>query len=82
MAFKYLIFIFYLSYHLCQPGYNTPWGIDADIYKEKTSYTAPTKNNDYLHYIFENVILFHQNILSPVDGPRSHFRPTSARYMF
>lgn len=29
----------------------------------------------------EKVILFHQNIISPADGPRSSFRPTSARYM-
>ncbi len=29
----------------------------------------------------EKVIWFHQNILSPVDGPRSHFRPSSSAYM-
>lgn len=26
-------------------------------------------------------ILFHQNVLSKVDGPRSHFRPSSSQYM-
>jgi putative component of membrane protein insertase Oxa1/YidC/SpoIIIJ protein YidD len=31
--------------------------------------------------LFENIISFHTNIISPVDGPRSHFRPTSSRYM-
>ena len=31
--------------------------------------------------VAEEVILFHQNVISPVDGPRSHFRPTSSRYM-
>ncbi len=64
-----------------RPGFNTPWGKDAPIYKEKVHYKTPKKNNAYLNYIFENIVLFHQNILSPVDGPRSHFRPTSARYM-
>jgi putative component of membrane protein insertase Oxa1/YidC/SpoIIIJ protein YidD len=29
----------------------------------------------------EKVISFHQNILSPVDGPRSHFYPSSSQYM-
>ena len=28
------------------------------------------------------VILFHQQVISPVDGPRSSFRPTSCRYMY
>jgi len=28
-----------------------------------------------------NVIRFHQTFLSPISGPRSHFRPTSSRYM-
>jgi len=27
------------------------------------------------------VIRFHQTFLSPISGPRSHFRPTSSRYM-
>jgi putative component of membrane protein insertase Oxa1/YidC/SpoIIIJ protein YidD len=29
----------------------------------------------------EHIIRFHQNVLSPVDGPRSHFRPSSSSYM-
>jgi putative component of membrane protein insertase Oxa1/YidC/SpoIIIJ protein YidD len=29
----------------------------------------------------EQVIRFHQEIISPVDGPRSHFRPSSSQYM-
>ena len=29
----------------------------------------------------EALIHFHQNVLSPVDGPRSHFRPSSSTYM-
>ncbi|MBI3236155.1 MAG: membrane protein insertion efficiency factor YidD, partial [Chlamydiales bacterium] len=33
-----------------------------------------------LVYLAEKAILFHQNILSPVDGPRSHFRPSSSEY--
>jgi putative component of membrane protein insertase Oxa1/YidC/SpoIIIJ protein YidD len=27
------------------------------------------------------VILFHQKVISPTDGPRSHFRPCSSQYM-
>ena len=31
--------------------------------------------------VAEQIILFHQHVLSPVDGPRSHFRPSSSSYM-
>ena len=41
----------------------------------------PQSRTDPLCKACEKVILFHQNILSPADGPRSHFRPTSSRYM-
>ena len=41
----------------------------------------PSPRKDPLSFLAEKIILFHQNIISPVDGPRSHFRPTSARYI-
>ncbi len=60
-------------------GYEEPWGVDSEFFTHKS--TSPKKRKDPLSRIAETVILFHQNIISPVDGPRSHFRPTSARYM-
>ena len=61
------------------PGFHEPWGKDADIGAEQ----KPEEKKEYslLVKAFEKVILFHQNIISPVDGPRSNFRPTSSRYM-
>ena len=62
-------------------GYVEPWGKDATLkvlnYIEKT----PTAQASLMARVAEEVILFHQNVISPVDGPRSHFRPTSSRYM-
>lgn len=29
----------------------------------------------------EQLIAFHQNVISPADGPRSNFRPSSSQYM-
>jgi len=62
------------------PGYFEPWGKDSDLIKQKK-----VKNEVSSHSIFtlaaDQVIKFHQQVLSPVDGPRSHFRPTSSRYM-
>ena len=56
-------------------GYNEPWGKDADLHLKEprpvqAEYTFP-----------EQVIRFHQKVLSPVDGPRSHFVPCSSTYM-
>ena len=60
-------------------GYEEPWGKDAELFARDTS--SPEPRRDPLSWLAEKTILFHQNILSPVDGPRSHFRPTSSRYM-
>ena len=54
----------------------SPWGKDSDLVQKETafqkSYSAP----------FQQAILFHQNVLSSADGPRSHFYPTSSRYSY
>jgi uncharacterized protein len=60
-------------------GYVEPWGRDADLGKKQEIIT-PVKLSP-MGWIAEKVILFHQNVLTKVDGPRSHFRPTSSRYM-
>lgn len=59
--------------------YQEPWGEDAGIKvppppTEKPAPSIATRIADW-------VIDFHQKVISPVDGPRSHFRPTSSQYM-
>ena len=80
MVFRFLILCLSFSLY-ADIGYHPPWGRNSEIIKKKTLWTAPKKRFDPLSKVSENIILFHQNILSPVDGPRSHFRPTSSRYM-
>ena len=80
MVFKFLpLLIFTLAF--ADVGYNPPWGKGAELHKKRTLSTGSFKRYDPLSVMSEKMILFHQNILSPVDGPRSHFRPTSSRYM-
>ena len=59
--------------------YDEPWGKDSKI----SYFSKKTKKNktSILTKIADKIIVFHQKVLSPVDGPRSHFRPTSSRYM-
>ncbi len=80
MVFRLIILCSFFSL-FAAPGYFEPWGKDAALIKKRTLSTDPPKRFDPLTKASEAIILFHQNILSPVDGPRSHFRPTSSRYM-
>ncbi len=75
MLFK-LLFSFHL---LAYPGYFEPWGKDCELRapaapKAKKEVSLATK-------IADAVIRFHQEVISPVDGPRSHYRPSSSQYM-
>lgn len=63
------------------PGFYEPWGKDADL-----CYPVPEAQQQKAHHslavrVAEHIIRFHQEVLSPVDGPRSHFRPSSSSYM-
>lgn len=62
-----------------------PWGKDADIsFRAKCPpitvrphHIPPTP---ILNQFAEAAIAFHQNVISPADGPRSHFIPSSSQY--
>jgi putative component of membrane protein insertase Oxa1/YidC/SpoIIIJ protein YidD len=60
-----------------------PWGRDADLVNE------PCWSYEKIHgrcktplfgQFGEAVITFHQKVISPADGPRSHFYPSSSQY--
>lgn len=76
---KWWILFFLWSAAWATPGYFEPWGKDCNL-------KMPAQNGEKPHYstatkIADTIIRFHQEVLSPVDGPRSHFRPSSSRYM-
>lgn len=61
------------------PGYHEPWGKDSNIALPVKKANPPKLS--LMGNVAKKIILFHQNVISPVDGPRSNFRPTSSRYM-
>ena len=61
------------------PGYEEPWGKDAHLVSPISQSSKPALNP--LSWMADKAIAFHTHVISPVDGPRSHFRPTSSRYM-
>lgn len=83
MGFKIVIFLLpALLFSI--PGYYEPWGKDADVrWHSAPPPKAPPISPPIspLAQAMEKAIWFHQNIISPVDGPRSHFKPSSSSYM-
>ncbi|NGX56136.1 MAG: putative membrane protein insertion efficiency factor [Candidatus Anoxychlamydiales bacterium] len=80
MVFKMRFFfiIIFLPSFIFSKGYIEPWGKDSNL---KITEKKEKRKSSFLTKAFDKVIVFHQKVLSPVDGPRSHFRPTSSRYM-
>jgi len=59
-----------------------PWGKDADLAYTRVSSCceSQTVQTPLFGPFAEAMIAFHQNVISPCDGPRSHFRPSSSQY--
>lgn len=73
----FLFFLFYITSLTADP-----WGKDADL----TRITYPKSNSPSCQtpifgHLGEKLIKFHQDVISPADGPRSNFRPSSSQYM-
>ena len=66
---------------IASAGFFEPWGKDADLKIKQEITPSLTTPPSPLTQIMEKAILFHQNVISPADGPRSHFRPSSSAYM-
>lgn len=58
-----------------------PWGKDADLVKPspicKRVYSS---SSSLLTQWGTRAIRFHQEVISPADGPRSHYIPSSSQY--
>ncbi len=83
MRFKLFVLFFLPILVHASPGFYAPWGKDADLeYKPGggVENQVPQERSIAVRTA-EHIIRFHQNVLSPVDGPRSHFRPSSSAYM-
>ncbi|MFA5250387.1 MAG: membrane protein insertion efficiency factor YidD, partial [Parachlamydiales bacterium] len=72
------IFFFLLFTAAFTAHFEEPWGKDSDFTCFKSE---KPKELSLIGKIADSIITFHQKVLSPVDGPRSHFRPSSSRYM-
>ena len=67
---------------LCAGAYTEPWGKDAQLvhFQKEAPKPSQSKFRSPGQLVAEQVIRFHQTVITDVDGPRSHFRPTSSKY--
>lgn len=56
-----------------------PWGPDADLARPKVE-AVKEKHRGPLNQLAQRMIWFHKKVISPADGPRSHFHPSSSMY--
>jgi uncharacterized protein len=77
MRFSFCILLFSVATLSAEP-----WGKDADLVHQKNgqSSSPSTCSTPVLGTLGELLISFHQNVISPADGPRSHFIPSSSQY--
>ena len=73
------VFVLLSSSLFSYAGFYEPWGKDSEL-SHKAIQEEPAKNSIAIK-VADAIIKFHQEVISPVDGPRSHFRPSSSRYM-
>ncbi len=78
MIFRICCF-FWVSSLFATAGFFEPWGKDATL--KMPPKNPPQETVSIATKIADIIIKFHQEVISPVDGPRSHYRPTSSAYM-
>lgn len=76
MASYFLFFLFCFNLYS-----EIPWGKDSDLsFPSQKIYPTPIEHSDIFTRFGEAAIKFHQEVISPADGPRSHFIPSSSQY--
>lgn len=58
-----------------------PWGCDSELAQRCYDVCCPSVHDDIMVQATRSLIRFHKGVISPADGPRSHFKPSSSEYM-
>lgn len=75
------IFLFFCFFLTTQGFSEEPWGCDADLAKkQETPCCKEYCKTPLLGNFAEVMIRFHQEVISPADGPRSYHKPSSSQY--
>ena len=81
MLFKNLILLLLIHTTISAYTREEPWGKDVDLIARKpTQQIYHATNLSIVAKAANGIIRFHQNVLTNIDGPRSHFFPSSSQY--
>lgn len=58
---------------------NEPWGVDCELVLKKTT-PIPSPSYGLSSRVCQSMIRFFQVYISPIDGPRSSYYPSSSQY--
>ena len=78
---NFFFLIFQASYGLFSERDITPWGDDSDVAEFSQESAIKSPSRPFYDVGAGAIIGFHQGVISPADGPRSHFYPSSSQYM-
>ncbi len=79
MAFRLIILMLpFLVF--AKDYYKEPWGKGSQLSKKHRAKEELTEKSTGAK-IANKIIVFYQSNISPANGPKSNFRPTSSRYM-
>ncbi|HSX03290.1 MAG TPA: membrane protein insertion efficiency factor YidD [Rhabdochlamydiaceae bacterium] len=81
MVFKIFLFLLLPLFCFAEVGYVEPWGKNAGLKYIKEEKPKAASRLSPMGWLATQAILFHQNVITQIDGPRSHFRPSSSQYM-
>ncbi len=74
----YFLLLFFVVFSI---GYTEePWGKDSNLAHEKNLEQNQKCNTPIIGPLSELLIRFHQEVISPADGPRSYHKPSSSQY--
>jgi putative component of membrane protein insertase Oxa1/YidC/SpoIIIJ protein YidD len=80
----FVSFLFILSlFYPIHAVFADPWGKDASLAQIKLESCQKYEKKcetPLLGSFAEIMIKFHQQVISPADGPRSHYKPSSSQY--
>lgn len=74
--FIFLLMFFLVPLQIC---FADPWGKDAGLVNGPCREECPGCHGP-LQVFGEACVRFHQDVISPCDGPRSHYLPSSSQY--
>lgn len=63
-----------------QTAWEEPWGKDALLSSSWHVEKESPSPSSWLQRVGVVMIRFHQQVISPIDGPRSHYFPSSSQY--